>query len=95
MLPSGVAKKAPGEGNPPTFEAALAQLEEIIERIEAGELGLEDSIKEYERGVGLVRRCREVLDTAQQRVEELGKALENPSGATTAGRPPREADTES
>ena len=61
--------------NPPPdgrdFEQAIAQLEEIIERIESGQIGLERSISEYERGVALIRKCRQVLDRAEQRVEEL------------------------
>lgn len=54
----------------------MAQLEQIIERIESGEIGLEKSISEYERGVGLIRRCREVLERAEQRVEELTSQMQ-------------------
>lgn len=71
-----VSKKPtkPGEGDLP-FEEALSQLESIIERIEAGEIGLEQSLLEYERGVALLKRCREVLTRAEQRVQELDKDL--------------------
>jgi exodeoxyribonuclease VII small subunit len=65
----------------PTFEQAVQALERIIERIESGEIGLEQSITEYERGVALIKRCREVLDRAEQRVEEL-------TGQMQAGSPP-------
>lgn len=54
-----------------TFEQALEALEEISRKIEAGEVGLEDSIAEYEHGMALIKRCRDVLSKAQQRVEEL------------------------
>lgn len=54
----------------------MAQLEEIIERIESGQIGLEKSITEYERGTALVRRCREVLERAEQRVEELTSQMQ-------------------
>jgi exodeoxyribonuclease VII small subunit len=64
-----------GSDGPASFETQLEELEKIIERIEAGEIGLEASIAEYERGVGLIRRCREVLTKAEQRVEELNKEL--------------------
>jgi exodeoxyribonuclease VII small subunit len=57
----------------PTFEETMESLEEIVRRIEAGEIGLEASIAEYEKGVGLIKRCREILDQAQQRVETLSK----------------------
>ncbi len=62
-------KNDPGEQ--PSFEQAIEQLEAIIDRIESGEIGLERSIAEYERGVALIRRCRQVLESAEQRVEEL------------------------
>ncbi len=54
-----------------TFEEALESLESIIEKIESGEIGLEESITQYERGVGLINRCRAILNRAEQRVEEL------------------------
>ena len=55
-----------------SFEDALAQLEGIIEKIERG-IGLEEAIGEYERGVALIRRCKEVLQKAEQRVDELSR----------------------
>ncbi len=77
-----------GEGGP-SFEEALAQVEAIIERIESGQVGLEQSIAEYERGVGLIGRCREVLARAEQRVEDLTARMrrEGPEagGETAAG----------
>ncbi len=54
-----------------TFEQAMEALEAITDRIESGEIGLERSLTEYERGMGLIARCREVLDRAEQRVTEL------------------------
>lgn len=54
-----------------SFEDALSNLERIIDRIESGKVGLEDSIAEYERGVDLLKRCRAILDRAEQRVAEL------------------------
>lgn len=58
-----------------TFEELLSQIEEIIHRVESGEIGLERSIAEYERGVGLLKRCREILTTAEQKVEVLSRTL--------------------
>ena len=54
-----------------SYEEAVERLEAIIDRIESGEIGLEESIAQYERGMALVRRCRDVLDRAQQRIETL------------------------
>ncbi len=55
----------------PGFEEAVEQLEGIIDRIESGEIGLEESIEHYERGVALFNRCRAILEQAEQRIEEL------------------------
>jgi exodeoxyribonuclease VII small subunit len=68
----------PSATNPqrPKFEDALAQIESIIERIEAGEIGLEESLVEYERGVGLIQHCRDTLDNARKKVEDLTSKLE-------------------
>ena len=54
-----------------SYEQALAELESIIERIEKGEVGLEESLKQYTRGAALLKRCRGILDTAEQQIEQL------------------------
>jgi exodeoxyribonuclease VII small subunit len=59
---------------PKTFEAALQELEQILHDIEAGGVGLEESIAKYERGSFLIRHCRTVLGAAEKQVELLGKA---------------------
>lgn len=59
------------------YEEAIDELEAIIERMEKGETGLEESLREYARGDALIRRCREILDDAEQRIERItGEALE-------------------
>jgi exodeoxyribonuclease VII small subunit len=55
----------------PDFEAAMAELETLVQRMEGGELSLEDSLKEFERGVKLTRLCQEALKVAEQRVKLL------------------------
>ncbi|MEM6757167.1 MAG: exodeoxyribonuclease VII small subunit [Planctomycetota bacterium] len=60
------------------FEEAIARVEAIVERIESGEAGLEESIAAYEQGAALVKRCRAVLDRAERRIEEL--TIEEASG---------------
>ena len=57
----------------PDFEQALAELEQLVERMEDGELSLEESIKTYERGVVLGRTALAALDAAEQRVRVLGE----------------------
>ena len=57
-----------------TFEEKLAKLTEIVDKLEAGnELPLEDSLKLFEEGVGLVSSCREMLENAEQRIENVLK----------------------
>jgi exodeoxyribonuclease VII small subunit len=63
----------------------LAEIESISERIEAGEVGLEDSLQQYERGVALVNHCRGKLDRAQQQVEDLTRRLERADEQGTSG----------
>jgi len=53
------------------FEDAIEQLEELIEQIESGEIGLEESLKRYEEGSALIKRCRTILDGAQAKITEL------------------------
>ncbi|MBS0187041.1 MAG: exodeoxyribonuclease VII small subunit [Planctomycetes bacterium] len=64
-----------------SFEDALAQVESIIESIEGGEIGLEKSLTEYERGVRLIKRCREVLSHAEERIQTLTRDLKPGSKA--------------
>ena len=59
---------------PPKFEDAIAQLETIIDQIESGQIGLEESITQYERGMKLVTRCQSILDDARRRIAELTTA---------------------
>ncbi|MFI4859309.1 MAG: exodeoxyribonuclease VII small subunit [Phycisphaerales bacterium JB063] len=58
--------------NPPlSFEQAIDKLETMIDAIESGEVGLEEAIARYEQGQQLVKRCRTILDKAEQRIAEL------------------------
>ena len=64
----------------PAFEKALEELEAIVERMEDGEPSLEESLKLFERGMDLTRRCQKALDDAEQRIRILADA-ENGSPA--------------
>lgn len=55
----------------PKFEAALSELEGLVEKMEQGELSLEESLAAFERGVQLTRTCQEALTQAEQKVEQL------------------------
>ena len=57
----------------PDFEAALAELETIVQRLEQGELSLEESLRQFERGVVLTRSCQKALRQAEQKIRVLAK----------------------
>ncbi len=58
---------------PVDFEAALEELEALVERMEDGESSLEDSLKDFEHGIELTRSCQTALAEAEQKVEILLK----------------------
>jgi exodeoxyribonuclease VII small subunit len=60
-----------GEATNTSFESALSRLSEIVERLEGGELPLEESLKLFEEGVRLARTAEARLEAAEKRVEEL------------------------
>jgi len=66
-----MAKKQ--QAPPKNFEEALKELELILAEIEAGEIGLEQSLVKYERGNFLIQHCRGVLGAAQKQIEVLSK----------------------
>lgn len=63
--------------NPLTFEQALEQLERIVTQIEQGKVPLEESIEKYEQGMKLILHCRTILDSAEKRIETIGKKSAN------------------
>lgn len=56
------------EGKTPTFEEALARLEKIVNMLESGEAGLDESLAVFEEGVSLVKLCNRKLAAAEQKV---------------------------
>ena len=63
----------------PDFETAMRELEELVERLEHGELPLEESLAAFERGVMLTRACQSALKEAEQKVEILLKRAGEPA----------------
>ncbi|MCP4492236.1 MAG: exodeoxyribonuclease VII small subunit [Gammaproteobacteria bacterium] len=53
------------------FEKSLCQLEKIVGRMEGGELGLEESLDQFEKGIELAKSCQDTLSSAELRVEQL------------------------
>lgn len=71
-----------------TFEQALEELEQLVERLEAGDLPLDEALADFERGVKLTRECQQKLASAEQKVkvlmEENGSIRELPFDADDA-----------
>ena len=55
----------------PDFESSLSELEKIVQRLESGELSLDNSLKDFERGIELTRSCQTALKKAEQTVQKL------------------------
>ena len=70
-----------------TFEAALKQLEEIVQRLERGELPLEESLKLYEEGIRLSRLCHAKLEEAEGKIDLLMKDARGDLVMDEQGRP--------
>lgn len=63
---------APQPGQPePDFESALAEVEQIVAALESGQLGLSESLEQYEQGIKRLKRCHALLAAAEQRVSLL------------------------
>jgi exodeoxyribonuclease VII small subunit len=75
--------------SPNRLEQSLEELEALVERLEGGDLPLEQALKEFERGVKLTRQCQTALKDAQQRVDILLKKTED---AVPAAFEPEEAE---
>jgi exodeoxyribonuclease VII small subunit len=66
-----MAKKKSDEQAPPTFEDRLARLERIVTQLESGDVGLDESLKLYAEGAGLIRDCRKTLSEAEKKIAQL------------------------
>jgi exodeoxyribonuclease VII small subunit len=79
----------PSDGVPPdiaamSFEDALAELEQIVRRLEGGQVKLDEAIISYERGAQLKRHCERKLNEAQQRVDRIVIGPEGAIGVESA-----------
>lgn len=81
-----MAKKSPSEASAAEtspvahFEQSLQELEQLVEKMEHGEMSLEQSLAAYERGVGLYRQCQSALEQAELRVRLLSDPERPESG---------------
>jgi exodeoxyribonuclease VII small subunit len=69
----------PARQETPDFETAMRDLEELVERLEHGDLPLEESLAAFERGVMLTRTCQSALKEAEQKVEILLRKAGEPA----------------
>lgn len=76
--------------NAPDFERSLAELEAIVDKLEAGDLSLDESLKQFERGVQLTRACQTALKQAEHKVDILMRK----SGTTEFETAPFDADVQ-
>jgi exodeoxyribonuclease VII small subunit len=76
------------------FEEAIADLEQVVEHLESGDLSLEDSLAAFEKGVGLVRYCNQKLSEVEKKVELLVKDKQGQLQLKAFGNGPA-ADSES
>lgn len=56
-----------------SFEQALKNLEKIVTQVEQGQIGLEDSIQQYEEGMKLIKQCRDILEQCEKRIETINQ----------------------
>ncbi len=66
-------KKTRSSKKPPSFEEALAQLKQCLEALESDDLTLDESLAQYESGVGHLKHCHRAIATAKQKIEKLIK----------------------
>ena len=81
-MPRKATPESASEASPVAdFEQSLDALEQLVEKMETGEMSLEQSLAAYERGVGLYRRCQAALEQAELRVRLLSDP-QDPASAT-------------
>ncbi|MCW9032152.1 MAG: exodeoxyribonuclease VII small subunit [Gammaproteobacteria bacterium] len=65
------SKKSTKKTDSLDFEASMIELESLVERMEHGEQSLEESLKDFERGISLTRRCQKSLQETEQKIQQL------------------------
>lgn len=77
----------PAAAPPASFEAALQELERIVQAMESGDAPLEESLASYERGMALLKACQERLAAAEQKIRMLenDSLRDFPGGSENAG----------
>jgi len=71
-----------------SFEESIKRLKETVERIEQGDIALQDSLEQYEQGMALIGHCRGILEKAEKRIEKISQGAEekdDPGDEETTG----------
>lgn len=67
------AKKAKDDISKLSFEDSIKRLKETVDKIEQGEIALQDSLEQYEQGMALIQHCRGILERAEKRIEKISQ----------------------
>ena len=67
------AKKQKSDIENSTFEQAINELTSIVSQIEQGQIPLQDSLEQYEKGMALIKHCRGILQKAEKRIEKISE----------------------
>ncbi len=80
-----------------TFEQAIEKLSDIVQKIETGQVPLEESLRQYEQGMALIARCRRILQDAEKRIEIIHEGAQSettpPAESSETGEPEEDQDT--
>lgn len=71
-----------------SFEEAIKELTNIVGKIEQGQIPLQDSLEQYEKGMALIKQCRTILQKAEERIEKISKE----QGAENSNRQEKDPD---
>jgi exodeoxyribonuclease VII small subunit len=73
-------KKKKNDVDKMSFEEAIKELTNIVGNIEQGQIPLQDSLEQYEKGMALIKQCRTILQKAEERIEKITKDEEAENG---------------
>jgi exodeoxyribonuclease VII small subunit len=73
-------KKKKNDVDKMSFEEAIKELTNIVGKIEQGQIPLQDSLEQYEKGMALIKQCRTILQKAEERIEKITKDEEAENG---------------
>jgi exodeoxyribonuclease VII small subunit len=68
-----------------SFEEAIKELTSIVSKIEQGQIPLQDSLEQYERGMALIKHCRGILQQAEKRIEKIAEEEESGDSSQKSG----------